>query len=130
MSRDDLVYCIVTHVTCRGNINNTLFIEYELLVILALWRSKNLLRTITISVYGPIKCSLLSTQLEVPNIKGVYFPPWQAIPNCRFTVAEWLTNLTATLEVMGSRPSLSDISEIYFLESIQSLAQRDLKWSV
>jgi len=31
---------------------------------------------------------------------------------------------------MGSRPSLGDISEIYFLESIQSLAQRDLKWSV
>jgi len=50
--------------------------------------------------------------------------------NCRFTVAEWLTYLAAMLEVMGLRPSLGDISEIYFLESIQSLAQRDLKWSV
>jgi len=38
--------------------------------------------------------------------------------------------LAATLEVMGLRRSLGDISEIYFLESIQSLAQRDLKWSV
>jgi len=28
---------------------------------------------------------------------------------CRFTVAEWLTHLAATLEVMGSRPSLGDI---------------------
>jgi len=35
-------------------------------------------------------------------------------------VAEWLINLAATLEVMGSRPSLDDISEIYFLESIVS----------
>jgi len=34
------------------------------------------------------------------------------------------------LEVMGSRPSFGDNSEIHFLESIQSLAQRDLKWSV
>jgi len=40
----------------------------------------------------------------------------------RFTVAEWLTHFAATLEVMGSRPSLGDISEIYFLEPIQSLA--------
>jgi len=44
-------------------------------------------------------------------------------------MAEWLTHSIAMLEVMGSRPSLGDISEIYFLESIQSLAQRDLKWS-
>jgi len=42
----------------------------------------------------------------------------------RFTVAAWLTHSTATLEVMGSRPSLGDISEIYFLES---LLNRDLK---
>jgi len=48
----------------------------------------------------------------------------------RFTVAEWLTHSTATLKVMGSRPSFGDISEIYFLKSIQSLAQRYLKWSV
>jgi len=48
----------------------------------------------------------------------------------RFTVAECLTHLAAMLEVMGSRPSLGDISEIYFLESIHSLVQRDLKWSV
>jgi len=48
----------------------------------------------------------------------------------RFTVAEWLTHLAATLEVMGSRPSLGVIYEIYFLESIQSPAQRVLKWSV
>jgi len=33
----------------------------------------------------------------------------------RFTVVEWLTHLAATLEVMGSRPSLGDISEIYFI---------------
>jgi len=45
-------------------------------------------------------------------------------------MAEWLTHLTATLEVMGTHPSLGEISEIYFLESIQSLAQSDLKWSV
>jgi len=31
---------------------------------------------------------------------------------CRFTVAEWLTHLAATLEVMGSRPSLGDIARI------------------
>jgi len=37
----------------------------------------------------------------------------------QFTVAEWLTHLAAMLEV--------DIYEIYFLESIQSLAQRDSK---
>jgi len=49
---------------------------------------------------------------------------------CRFTVAEWLTHLALTLEVMGSRPSLSGIFKIYFLESIKSLALRDLKWSV
>jgi len=49
---------------------------------------------------------------------------------CQFTVAEWLTHLAAMVEVMGLRPSLGDISEIYFLESIQYLAQRDLKWSV
>jgi len=45
----------------------------------------------------------------------------------QFTVAEWLAHLAATLEVMGSRSSFGDISEIYFLESIQFLAQRDLK---
>jgi len=55
---------------------------------------------------------------------------------CRFTVAEWLTHLAATLEVIGSRPSLAYITEIYVLELIQSPApapapaQRDLKWSV
>jgi len=38
--------------------------------------------------------------------------------------------LAATLEVMGSHPSFGDISEIDFLESIQSPAQRDFKWSV
>jgi len=43
----------------------------------------------------------------------------------RFTMADWLTHLAATLEVMGSRPSLDDTYEIYFLESIQSPAQRD-----
>jgi len=48
----------------------------------------------------------------------------------RFMVAEWLTHLATTLEVMGSCPRLGDISQIYLLESIQSLAQRDLKWSV
>jgi len=42
----------------------------------------------------------------------------------QFTVAELLTHLTVTLEVMGLCPSLGDISEIYFLESIQSLTQR------
>jgi len=52
------------------------------------------------------------------------------IHDCRFTVAEWLTHVAATLEVKGSRPSLGDISEIYFLKSIQSVAQSDLKWSV
>jgi len=46
--------------------------------------------------------------------------------DCRFTVAEWLTRLAATLEVMGSRPSLSDIYDIYFLVSIQSPAQRSV----
>jgi len=34
--------------------------------------------------------------------------------------SRWLTHLAATLEVMGSRPSFGDISEIYFLESIIS----------
>jgi len=42
--------------------------------------------------------------------------------SCRFMVSEWLTQLAATLEVMSSRPSLGDISEIYSLESILSLA--------
>jgi len=46
---------------------------------------------------------------------------------CRFMVTEWLTHLAATLEFVVSRPSLGDISEIYFLESIQSLAQMDFK---
>jgi len=41
-----------------------------------------------------------------------------------------VTNLAATLEVMGSRPIFGDVSEIHFLESIQSPAQRDLKWYV
>jgi len=45
-------------------------------------------------------------------------------------VAERLTYLAATVEVMGSRSSLGDIYEIYFLESIQSPAERDLRWSV
>jgi len=35
-------------------------------------------------------------------------------------MAEWLMHLAATLEVMGLRPSLGDVSEIYFLESIVS----------
>jgi len=43
-------------------------------------------------------------------------------------MAEWLTHLAVTLEVMGSRPSLGDICQIYFLELIQSLAHRELKW--
>jgi len=30
-------------------------------------------------------------------------------------LAEWLTHLAATVVVMGSRPSLGDIYEIYFL---------------
>jgi len=46
---------------------------------------------------------------------------------CRFTVAECLTHSPATLDVTGSRPNSGDFSEIYFLESIQSPAQRDLK---
>jgi len=37
---------------------------------------------------------------------------------CRFTVAEWLTHLPATLDVTGLRPYSGDFSEIYFLESI------------
>jgi len=37
-----------------------------------------------------------------------------------------VTYLAATLKVMDSRHSLGDISELYFLESIQSLAHRDL----
>jgi len=48
----------------------------------------------------------------------------------RLTVAEWLTHSPATLDVTGSRPNSGDFSEIYFLESIQYPAQRDLKWSV
>ena len=47
-----------------------------------------------------------------------------------FTVAEWLKHSPATLEVTGSRPTFGGISEIYFLESIQSPARRDLKLSV
>jgi len=43
----------------------------------------------------------------------------------QFTVTEWLTHLAATLKVMGSRPSLGDIYENYFLKSIQYMAQRD-----
>jgi len=58
---------------------------------------------------------------------GDWFKIFMAV---RFMVAEWLTHLAATLEVMGSCPIISDISEINFLESIQSVAQRDLKWSV
>ena len=46
------------------------------------------------------------------------------------TVAEWLKHLPATLEVTGSRPTFGDISEIYFLESIQSTTRWDLKWSL
>jgi len=46
-------------------------------------------------------------------------------PNCRFTVAEWLTHMAA-MQVTGSMPSFGDISDIRFLESIQSPAQRDL----
>jgi len=38
----------------------------------------------------------------------------------QFAVSEWLTHLAATLEVMGYRVNLCDISKIYFLESIQS----------
>jgi len=68
----------------------------------------------------------------VSNASGI--PPVAECINTditpRFTVADWLTHLAATLEVMGSRPSLGDISQIYFLESIQSMAQGDLKWSV
>jgi len=45
-------------------------------------------------------------------------------------LAEWLTHLAATPEVMGSRPSVGNISEMHFLESIQSPTQRDFKWSV
>jgi len=44
----------------------------------------------------------------------------------RFTVAEWLTHSPATLDVTGSRHNSGEFSEIYFLESIQSPAQRDL----
>ena len=50
--------------------------------------------------------------------------------DCRFTVAEWLKHSHATLEVTGSRPTFGGISDIYSLESIQSPARRDLKWSV
>jgi len=54
--------------------------------------------------------------------------PWN---NNRFTVANRPTDwATLVLEVMGSRPSFREISEIQFLESIQSPAQRDFKWSV
>jgi len=49
---------------------------------------------------------------------------------CRFTVAKWLTHSPATLYVTGSRPNSGDLSDIYFLESIQSPARRDVKWSV
>jgi len=35
-----------------------------------------------------------------------------------FTVNKWLSNLSATLEVMGSRSSFGDITEINFLKSI------------
>jgi len=39
-------------------------------------------------------------------------------------------NLVATLDVVGSHSSFDDISEIHFLENLQCLAQRVLKWSV
>jgi len=50
--------------------------------------------------------------------------------HCRFKVAKWLTHLAATLEVLGSHTNLGDMYELYFLEWIQSPAQRDLKWYV
>jgi len=34
------------------------------------------------------------------------------------------------IEVMGSRPSFGDISEIHFIDSIQFPAQRNLNWCV
>jgi len=41
-------------------------------------------------------------------------PDGNTIPTAEFTVAEWLTHLAVTLEVMGSHPSLGDISEKNF----------------
>jgi len=68
--------------------------------------------------------------LAVPNASVSCTHEMEITVSCRFTVAEWLTHSPATLEVMVSRPSLDDISEIYFIESIQSSALRHLKWSV
>jgi len=79
------------------------------------------------------KKSLLTIFLTETNRKQRYFfvrPNITRLENTitnvsktQFTVAEWLTHLTATLEVMGLRPTLGDISDIYFLESIVSGAQ-------
>ena len=51
--------------------------------------------------------------------------------SCRFPVAEWLTHSPETLEVTGSRPTFSAISESkFYLESIRHRAERGVKWSL
>jgi len=85
------------------------------------------------SLYCLLSTSLYlasSIYLSAKHTTGLLCLTVQQVRESRFTVAEWLMHLAATLEVIGSRPSLGDISDIYFLESIQSLTQRDLKWSV
>jgi len=44
---------------------------------------------------------------------------------------DWVANALGcnALEVLDSRPSFRNISEIHFLESMQTQVQKNLKWS-
>jgi len=83
-----------------------------------------------ISFQQPV-CNVYLFKVDARQVKRVVFG-FTVKEKGRFTVeySRWPTHSPATLDVTGSRPNSGDFSEIYFLESIQPPAQRDLKWSV
>jgi hypothetical protein len=69
-------------------------------------------------------------QSNPSHLVGLKVRPIYPSRELSILVAGWLTHSPATLDVTGSCPSSGDFTEIYFLESIQSPAMGDFKWSV
>ena len=67
-----------------------------------------------INVCDAIKVENITTkQSEHFGVHCSQFSVSERLPS-RFTVAKWPTHSPTTLEVTGSRPTFSGISEIYF----------------
>jgi len=87
---------------------------------------------VSLSLTPSVKCSVFYINITIAptDVICVIFDSPLTFSEHQSTVADWLTHSPATLDVPGSRRNSGDFSGIYFLESIQSPAQRDFEKSV